>query len=350
MQDYIGGAFATDGIFLYLGTVTSQEILKIDPVTMATVGNTAIGFSSEDIRTDGAFLYVRTVSIPTRVIKIDIPTMGIVGTWVCPDGANSYRALILEAGFCYVTRHNFPSVMYQIDTATMLTGLIWNAPAGKGWNPRVCSDGTYIYCALTRAPGEFYQINPATMLTVNSFVPPIAAGASQRVLNIGTGFVYLLWGGTLYKVNTTNMTSPANLVVGADFFSIVTDINYLYISAYSPAIILKINPQTMVVAGTWTGNGTTEDDLNTDPVVYGSRLVAGFRTNPAGVSEILTPTMVTDSFAAGLAGCRWVDDLVHQGQSYFAAIDMLPTFNTTVLRFGSTSVVTGGFRLRGKMS
>ena len=138
-QDYIYSQ-SYDGTYIYAGTNTApSQVIKIDPLTMTTVGLPWTGAAGQDYiisqSYDGTYIYAGTGTAPGQVIKIDPSTMttlpipylalgnigGSVADYLFPftDNATYYPKIIRNSGIATLYLYTDINRTSLLDTLTI---------------------------------------------------------------------------------------------------------------------------------------------------------------------------------------------------------------------------------------
>lgn len=230
----------TDGAFLYVGCSSAggmwenpSRVVKINPATMTTVDEW-VGEdpppvwpdqgNPERITYDGTYIYVtigfNMPSRAARLVKIDPATMATVGQW---DGVGAQYTSFGHTMFddyAYVSCGSVPARVAKVDKTTMTTVGEWVGDISDGgWIEGlvfdVTNDGTYVYAGTYDYleslvdPTRLIKIDPATMTTVSKY-----QGAADELFCMSTfhynGQVFM---GLLYyphsmilRIDTATMT------------------------------------------------------------------------------------------------------------------------------------------------
>lgn len=289
----------------------------------------------------GQFVYtglLASVAIPyAQVVKINRKTMATATKWSSATlglGQDVYAILYdgtnLFAGYNSRPILALISTVDKINISTMATVSQWIGNGNQLGVGGIAHDGTNLYIshkstALTKAT----RVDKATMTTQARL--DVASSDMYYGVVYLNGRLYVgvfgnsLWGLAGYQVSEldpvtlailNNVSYQAQGITGG--LALITDGSFLYAgfgtwpTPGSPGRVVKIDPNTLGVAGGWTGAAGQNFVLGlcNGPTGY---IYAGLATTPGKVVLINTTTMATEEVWTASAGNSWCMGVAYSG-------------------------------------
>jgi len=236
-------------------------------------------------------------------------------TWTGAVGEHSTWGQCYLDGYLYVALWIDPGKVIKIDPSTMTTVDSWTGAANQVGARPLETDGTYLYVGVASgpmwdAPSRIVKINPATMTTVAEWVGtcimPTQCNPERIIYDAPNIYVAININGGLarvVKINPATMTTVDewNSVIATRAKGLTLFDDYFYVPDGSgPAIIEKVNKNTMAYVSHWTGDmadggsieglvwGVTNDGTH----LYAATYDTG-ESNPLRLIKIDVSTMTT---------------------------------------------------------
>lgn len=307
---YVGGTLGGSSV---IWQITTSNMTVANTYTDAThTGISGTGW-------DGTYVYATHIGSTKILDKIDPSTFTVSSNWTggaSDSGSGSYR-LPISGGILYLGESD-PSIgnnatkVVGIDTATMTTSISWTSTnyLQRG-SPQITIGGIYLLASsLTGWP---------------TWIPTVVKLALADLSYQSE------WDGN-YNEDHIN--------------SIVTDGSYLYVAANTndPAVVVKVNPTTMVETSKWNSNNTT-DSIVSGLTILGSYLYAASQASPTVIYKIDKSTMTTVGSWTGAAGQNSsnLNSITNDGTYIYVGIDGFAAGSaprTQVVQINPTTMAT----------
>ena len=281
-----------------------------------------------DFSFDYEYMYVALMTVPAKVVKINLSTMATVATWTGANGEDRCKSLFLVDSYLYAGLFTVPAKVVKIDPATMETVDSWTGAAGEDRCGAIIFDGTYLYVGTYTAPAKVLQINLSTMATVATWT----GGAFEDLCFAFTFDGIYLYAGLaidrakVMKIDTSDMTTVTYWEGGAgdtNCISLAFDGSYIYAGLNrSPTKVIKINPSTMATADTW--EGAAGQNACYGLIFDGYALYAALYTTPAQIIMINQFDMTKISVWTGADGENLCMSFGFDGLFLYAGIATVP--------------------------
>ncbi|MCP5504781.1 MAG: YncE family protein [Chlamydiales bacterium] len=228
-----GLAISPDGLFVYVGSPTLNEVVIVDTTTNSVSGSIpATNPFGIAVSPDGAFLYV-VQNIPGNSVAVfDRSNNSLITT--IPVGINPnpnpfYITLTPDGNFAYVANQTEDTISV-INTTTNTIQTTIN-PAGNGpFKIAMTPNGNYAY--VTNGVGATVSVID---LSTNLIISTIPVGSAPRGLAVTPNgdFVYVMCPGdsSIRKISTATNTEVANIAATPLFdIAITSDGAFAYLT------------------------------------------------------------------------------------------------------------------------
>lgn len=285
----------------------------------------------------------------TKVIRINPETMETIDFWEGAMGevlCTSLTYNLVPYGYrIYAGLSIIPAKVIKIAPIDMVTIDIWGGADATEKNCQALIHNNllaFLYAGLAYIPGvgpKVVKINSNTMIVDSIWNDP-ASGDNCRALTAMTvGEDYYIFAGTqallaspaiVTKIDPETMTTVDYWVGAAneeDCQALAHDDSYIFAGLNQiPAKVVKIDPVTMDKVGVWTGISGQNNCYALKYDTVEKCLFAGLGTSPANVIRINPETMLTEDSWTGADGeddCRALD--VSYGSGYvYAGLNTSP--------------------------
>lgn len=259
---------------------------------------------------DGTFLYAGLASSPAKILQIDPLTMLVVKTWTADAGVNSIAALATDGSFLYAITSYPSNMLFKFSLPDL-------------------SVSTSIFCNLAVWTRSSFVVSAGILYLLHDTHPYIFWGVRTSDLS----FVWFLYGSSGQN-NASCMTFDGTYCY-AGFDAV-------------PALVIKINPLTFTVAGSYTINSGMNSIRSL--CFDGSFIYACMNTVPAYYISIIPQNMTLNTFTIESSGYNYATALCFDGSYIYAGLtlnpvrirrltlDALAKLNPFTARAGSTAI------------
>jgi hypothetical protein len=155
---YLPRALVSDGTYLYVAM--GNYAVKIQLSNMTKTAEKYIAASVlYDIALGGAYLYVISRVVLTKIYQINPNTMVQTDMWTGATGQDSGESLVWFGTHIYAGLDAGRSVVIRLDPATLTIDRMWQEEEASTGHPCLCTDGVHIFVSSYNAPAKIYVLD-----------------------------------------------------------------------------------------------------------------------------------------------------------------------------------------------